>query len=210
MEETDRAGSQPTEDDRTLRFYSAQAPAYVSRGTGGVSRHLDEFLRRLVPGARVLELGCGGGLDAAAMLAAGFAVDPTDGVPEIAAKAAERLGRPVRVMRFDELEAAGEYDAVWANASLLHVPRPALPGVLKRVWRALKPGGLHFASYKAGGEEGRDRHDRYFNYLSAEEAEDVYRSAGDWKFLSLTEYQGGGYDPGVTGPWIALTLQRPG
>jgi hypothetical protein len=37
--------------------------------------------------------------------AAGFDVDPTDGTPEIARKAEERLGRSVRVMRFDELDA---------------------------------------------------------------------------------------------------------
>jgi cyclopropane fatty-acyl-phospholipid synthase-like methyltransferase len=48
----------------------------------------------LQPGARILELGCGGGRDAEAMVAAGFEVDPTDGTPEIARKAEERLGKP--------------------------------------------------------------------------------------------------------------------
>lgn len=198
------------QDDRTLQFYSERAPVYAGSGAAGVSRHLEAFLARLSPRARVLELGCGGGRDAEAMIAAGFRVDATDGTPEIAAQAAQRLGRPVRVMRFDELEAVGEYDAVWANASLLHVPRPALPEILGRVSRALVPGGLHFASYKAGGREGRDRHDRYFNYLSADEAREAYRLSSDWKFLSLTEYQGGGYDPGITGPWLAITVQRAG
>jgi hypothetical protein len=57
------------------------------------------------------------------MLQRGFDVHPTDGVPEMARKAEIRLGRRVRVMRFDELDSSEEYDAVWASASLLHVPR---------------------------------------------------------------------------------------
>ena len=75
------------------------------------------------------------------MLDRGFDVDPTDGVPAMAAEAETLLGRPVRIMRFDELEAAAAYDGIVALASLLHVPRDDLAGVLARIWRALKPGG---------------------------------------------------------------------
>ena len=80
------------------------------------------------------------------MIAAGFDVDPTDGTPEIARKAEERLGRCVRVTCFDELDAREVYDAIWANASLLHVPRSSLPEILALVFEALKPDGLHFAA----------------------------------------------------------------
>ena len=190
-------------DARTLAFYAAEAPVYSASGPSGVSRHLDHFLDRLPAGAEILELGCGGGRDAAHMIVRGFAVDPTDGVAEIAAQAEARIGRPVRVMRFGELDAVGRYDAIWASASLLHVPRGDLPGVLARIHRALKPGGLHFASYKGGGREGRDRFGRYFNYFAREELESVYR---DW--LDLTEGLGGGYD-GVQVPWIQITVRRP-
>ena len=150
-------------DPATLNFYAAEAPVYAASGPGGTSRRLAGFLARLGPGARILELGCGGGRDAAAMLAAGFEVDATDGSPALAAEAERRLGRSVRVMRFDELAAVEEYDAVWAAACLLHVPRAGLSGVLARVRRALRPGGLHHASYKAAGAEGRDRFGRLFN-----------------------------------------------
>ena len=196
-------------DDRTLQFYSAEAPVYISSGKGRVSVHLEGFLKLLPKGAKILELGCGGGRDAEAMMAAGFDVEPTDGTPEIAAKAAERLGRPVKVMRFDELEAVGAYDAVWAKASLLHVPREALSSILARVHRALKPGGLHFASYKGGGEEGRDAYGRYFNYLSREDLVGAYRRSGDWETVSIDEFLGGGYQAKTKGPWIAITARRP-
>ncbi|QCB53144.1 class I SAM-dependent methyltransferase [Sphingopyxis sp. PAMC25046] len=194
-------------DAPTLAFYAAEAPVYSASGPSGVSRHLDHFLDRLPAGAEILELGCGGGRDAAHMIARGFAVDPTDGVVEIAAQAEARIGRPVRVMRFGELDAVGRYDAIWASASLLHVPRGDLPGVLARIHRALKPGGLHFASYKGGGREGRDRFGRYFNYFAREELESVYRDAAPWDWLDLTEGLGGGYD-GVQGPWIQIAVRR--
>ncbi|TFU01294.1 class I SAM-dependent methyltransferase [Polymorphobacter arshaanensis] len=194
-------------DDATLAFYAREAPDYVASGFDGASRHLPGFLQRLKPGARLLELGCGGGRDAEAMLQQGFDVVPTDGVPEMAQKAAERLGIPVAVMRFDELVADTEYDAVWAHASLLHVPRAGLVPVLASIHRALRPGGLHFACYKAGGTEARDRFDRLNNHLSLEQARAAYRAAAPWRIIETQSYMGGGYD-GVQGPWISIIVER--
>jgi SAM-dependent methyltransferase len=198
-----------SQDDQTLQFYSEFAPTYVASGADGMSPHLPGFLESLSPGSRILELGCGGGRDARAMIAAGHHVDPTDGVPEIAGKAEELLRIPVRVMRFEELDASAVYDAVWANASLLHVPRPALPAILMKIREALKPGGLHHATYKGGGQEGRDRHGRYFNYLSSDEVVQMYERSGSWEILSVSDYLGGGYDSGVQGPWVAIMARKP-
>lgn len=194
-------------DPQTLQFYADEAPVYTASGAGGVSRHLPYFADRLPPGARILELGCGGGTDAEYLIARGFAVDPTDGVAAIAAKASERLGRAVRVMRFDELEADAAYDAVVASASLLHVPRPALVGILARIHRALRPDGWHLATFKGGGREGRDRFGRYFNHLAVDEAATHYRAAAPWAQVEIEEGTGGGYD-GVQGPWIKVIARR--
>ena len=196
-----------TFDEQTLDFYSTEAPIYVAGGAGGISRFLHEFLDLLDSGSLILELGCGGGRDSEAMIQRGFAVDPTDGVVAIAAKAEERLGRPVRVMRFDELNAVEAYDAVWANASLLHIPSVGLPSILARVNDALKPGGHHFANYKSGGTEGRDRLGRLFNYLSADQLLAAYAVSAPWEVVRLEEYQGGGYEGG-TGPWLAVTVRK--
>jgi SAM-dependent methyltransferase len=192
----------------TLGFYADEAPVYAASAKSGVSRRLDAFLQRLDPGARILELGCGGGLDSQAILDRGFQLDPTDGVPEIALQAEARIGRPVRVMRFDELDAVDAYDGVWAQACLLHVPRVALPDILSLVFRALKPGGVHFASFKGGGREGRDVFGRYFNYVTADEVVAAYERSADWDILSVTEYLGGGYEGGQ-GPWTAITARKP-
>jgi SAM-dependent methyltransferase len=195
-------------DPATLAFYADEAPVYTASGPDGAARHLPEFLARLQPGARILELGCGGGRDALYMLERGFDVDATDGTPEIAAQAEQRLGRPIRVMRFDQLDSENEYNAVVASASLLHVPREGLQDVLRRIWNALRPGGWHIASYKGGGAEGRDRFGRYFNYLAAAELRATYAEAGAWDEMDILSGMGGGYD-GVQGPWHIITLRKP-
>lgn len=194
-------------DRQTLNFYGTEAPVYTASGPGGVSRFLQGFMDRLPPGARVLELGCGGGRDSEAMLRNGFDVLPTDGVPEIAMQAEARLGRPVRVMAFDQIDFVEEFDAVWANASLLHVPRSALGNVIALVHGALRPGGIHFANFKAGGTEGRDEHGRYFNYLSLDQMIAAYRGAADWEMVESSEYIGGGYQQSQI-PWVSIIVRK--
>jgi SAM-dependent methyltransferase len=196
-------------DADTLRFYADEAPVYTASGPQGSSRHLSSFLDRLQPRSRILELGCGGGRDSELMIRRGFVVVPTDGSAEIARKAEERIRTPVRVMRFDELCALEEYDAVWAHASLLHVPRSGLTAVLRLIWRALRPGGLHCASFKGGGEEGRDRFGRYFNYLDLPELLVIYDASGAWEVVTTDQYMGGGYGRSE-GPWAAVTLRKVG
>jgi SAM-dependent methyltransferase len=197
-----------SDDKATLRFYAEKAETYVASGPGGATSHLQGFLKRLTPGARILELGCGSGRDAEAMIKAGFDVDPTDGTPEIAREAEARLSRKVRVMRFDELDASEAYDAVWAAASLLHVPRTALPHILGLIHKALKPGGLHFASFKAGGLEGRDDHGRYFNQLERAEVLDLYRTAAPWEVEDVLDTIEDGF-LGKRSPWVSITVRKP-
>ena len=194
-------------DPRTLEFYATEAPDYHARSKAGINCDLPAFLERLAAGSLILELGCGSGRDAAYMEAQGFWVEPTDGVAAMAALAEQRLGRTVRVMRFEDLAAASAYDAVYASYSLLHVPRSSLVDVLARIWRALRPGGWHMATYKSGGAEGRDMLDRYFNYLSPAQAEAYYRAAGEWQLLEMTEGVGGGYDDRPSS-WVNVITRK--
>lgn len=194
-------------DAGTLGFYQREAPNYTASGSQGQSRHLDEFLDRLQPGARILELGCGGGRDAAHMVKRGFAVDPTDGTPAMVRKAHERFGLPARVLRFDELDAEADYDAVWAHASLLHCPSAQLPSVLAGIDRALKPGGWHYANYKLGNGEDRDTLGRLYNFPSAGWLTARYEVVEGWDIVDSKRYLGGGFD-GVQRDWLALTVRK--
>jgi len=194
-------------DPDTIAFYQARAPHYVLKFGQAHSYQLDPFLDRLPPGARVLELGCGGGQDSAQVAARGFSVDATDGTPAMVAKANERWGVGARVMAFHELEAEAAYDAVWAHACLLHCPRGALPNVLGRILRALKRGGWHFASYKLGEAEGRDNLGRFYNFPDAEWLTAQYGALSGWRIAETRRYTAGGFD-NVERDWIDLVVQK--
>jgi SAM-dependent methyltransferase len=195
-------------DRATLAFYQERAPHYVLTFGQRHSYQLDGFLDRLPPGARVLELGCGGGQDAARMKARGFDVDATDATPAMVAKANERWGVGARVMAFDELDAEGAYDGIWAHASLLHCPRAALPAVLARITHALKPGGWHFASYKLGEAEGRDALGRFYNFPDADWLTAQYAAIPGWHIAETRHYQAGGFD-NVMRDWIDVIVSKP-
>jgi len=186
-------------DEDTLHFYRRNAQAYAEREIAAHTR-LTRFLALLPPGANILELGCGAGAASAQMLAAGFEVCPTDGSPEMAAEASRRLGRPVETLLFHDLDRIEAYDGVWANACLLHVPRAELAQVLTLIWRALKPGGHFYASFKAGDAEGRDRLDRYYNYPSPDWLRATYSSAGNWSSFSIETGKVRGFDD----EWAAM------
>ncbi|ODT71053.1 MAG: SAM-dependent methyltransferase [Pelagibacterium sp. SCN 63-23] len=195
-------------DDTTLSFYASQATAYVEHGADAAPPpELFAFIADLAPGAKVLELGSGSGRDAAAMLAQGLDVHPSDASPELAALAERRLGRTVRILRFDQLTEAAAYDGIWASASLLHAPASELTDDLARIHRALRPGGLFVASFKAGAGEGRDRFGRYYNYPDAETLLAHYRAAASWTSCILKSIAGSGYDNQPT-EWLWVTARR--
>jgi len=180
-------------DEETLQFYRSNAESYAEREIAKHTR-LTRFLALLSPGAKVLELGCGAGAASAEMIARGFDAEPTDGSPELAAEASRRLGRPVATLLFHDLDEVEAYDGVWANACLLHVPRPELGQVLTLIWRALKPGGHFYASFKAGDADGRDTLNRYYNYPSPDWLRATYSSAGNWDSLSIESGEVRGFD----------------
>jgi SAM-dependent methyltransferase len=113
----------------TVRAYDAHADGYAEAAADLVPPPAVERLAsQLPPGSRVLEIGSASGRDARALEEAGLRVRRTD----VSAAFVERLrddGYDADVLdpltdRLDEPAAPGTpYDAVWANASLLHVAR---------------------------------------------------------------------------------------
>ena len=196
-------------DEATLQFYQSNAEAYAKRTFTSRQARLTAFLALLPPGASILELGCGAGGDTAEMLARGFNVRPTDGSPEMAGVAARGLGRRVETLLFHELKDVEAYDGVWANACLLHVPRGQLASVLALIRRALKPGGVFYASYKEGDADGRDTLDRYYNYPSQDWLRATYAEAGSWSSLSMERGEVRGFDDKMA-PMLFVVARKSG
>lgn len=164
-----------TEDDlgpdrATLALYDEKAADYADRFRKlEATPRLSAFIAQLPPGARVLDLGCGPGTAAAAMQAAGLEVDALDASAGMIALARERFGLDARLGTFDEVEPDATYDGIWANFSLLHAPRAAMPGHLARLYQALAPGGLFHIGLKLGEGEERDSLGRFYTYYTEAE-----------------------------------------
>ncbi len=194
-------------DPATIAFYQERAPHWVFHSGEAHSHQLDTFLDRLPPGAAVLELGSGGGRDAAHIRQRGFAVDATDATPALVTRANQAFALDARVMAFHELDAEGEYSGVWAHACLLHCPREALPDALARIHRALVPGGWHFASFKLGEAEGRDLLGRLHNFPPPEWLIAAYEAAGF--VIDARHIYAGKASDGTQRDWIDLTVTKP-
>lgn len=177
-------------DPQTLEYYQRDAKTYAAHRGPIDFPPLMRFVESLPNNAKVLELGCGGGQDASILLKAGMDVTVTDGCPAMAELAARNLDRPVLVLRFDEIDAVAAYDAVWANACLLHAPAGALPAILGRIHRALRPEGLFCATFKGGESGARDTLGRYFNFMSAESLEIVFRESAPWRAVEVEQSAG--------------------
>jgi superfamily II DNA or RNA helicase/SAM-dependent methyltransferase len=137
--------------DETARFYREFATAFFESTVGvDMSSIRDRFVGHLAPGSRVLDAGCGSGRDAKAFFLQGFRVSAFDASPELATLASEYCGFPVAVRTFEDVTEIHAYDGIWCCASLLHVAPAEMPAVLGRLWSALAPGGVLYASFKHG------------------------------------------------------------
>ncbi len=162
-------------DRQTLDIYAQEAPKYAGRNRKErADGFLEPFIAMMPPAAVVLDLGCGGGWAAALMQDKGFDVHALDASPEMAALAQEKLRRQVRVASFESVDEIDTYDGIWASGALLHVPKGAMPALLARLVRALKPGGLLLATFKAGEGEARDKIGRFYAYYTLAELEALF------------------------------------
>lgn len=166
---------------KTLEYYNRNAREFAE-GTSGVdfSGIQNRFLSHLPEGALILDFGCGSGRDTRYFLGKGFRVEAADGSEELCRLASVYTGIPVKQMLFQELEETEKYDGIWACASILHLRREELPEVFRKMYRALKPGGILYVSFKYGDFEG-ERNGRYFTDMTEETAEELLESVPELK-----------------------------
>jgi SAM-dependent methyltransferase len=152
----------------SIAYYDGNAAAFFA-GSVGADMSIDRarFLAHVPRGGAVLDAGCGSGRDALAFKTLGYAVAAFDGSAEMARRAGEHAGLPVRHLAFADVAWREAFDGIWACASLLHVPHADLPGDLTRLAQTLRPGGVFYMSFKYGRSD-RFVHGRYFNDMTEE------------------------------------------
>ena len=161
----------------TLLYYEKNAEFFTDTTFNADMRDVrSRFLEELPEGAYILDLGCGSGRDTKAFLEKGYRVDASDGAEELCKKASALTGIPVKCMLFQELEAVGVYDGIWACASILHLPQKELADVLCKIAVALKKNGVLYTSFKYGSFEGM-RNGRYFTDFTEDSLREFWERA---------------------------------
>ena len=196
-----------SQDAETIRIYNDKAGDYAALADASKPMpRLERFLNTLPAGGHVLDLGCGPGRAAARMAARGFQVTAMDASAEMIARAARHPGVTPWQASFDALQSQAEYDAVWANFSLLHAPRAQMPTLLRAIHTALKPAGRFALALKLGLGEARDSLGRFYSYYQEDELRGLLTSAGFTPGQTST-----GNDKGLDGStsdWIALSALK--
>lgn len=193
-------------DRVTLDVYDLRAGEYAQvTASEGPDETLRVFMAGLPAGGRVLDLGCGPGASAWWMAEAGLQVEAWDASEGMVKLAQAQSGVVARLASFDDLagEPEASFDAVWANFSLLHAPRRALPRHLSQISRVLRRGGAFHIAVKEGTGERRDRLGRLYAFYSEEELRGLLVEAG----FAVGAFRRGrdrGLDGGLS-DWISVT-----
>ena len=141
-------------------------------------------LLRPQAGERILDLGCGDGALTRRLGEVGAIVVGVDSSAEQVA-AARAAGLDAHVMSGETLTFDDEFDAVFSNAALHWMRRPA--AVIAGVWRALKPGGRFVGEM---GGEGNVHHIMTALVAALDRRGLDGRAAVPWYFPTPAEYRG--------------------
>lgn len=172
-------------DITTLDYYNNNAQAYIKDTVGvDMSSRQDRFLKLLPQGAHILDFGCGSGRDSKYFLERGFKVTAIDGSAEFCKHASLYTGLSVKQMYFQDLAEVGVYDAVWACASILHLPKNELEMVLGKIRDALVAGGVLYTSFKYGDFEG-PRNGRYFTFMTEPLLQKMLAKVGSFEVVEM-------------------------
>ena len=112
---------------------------------GKVPTALQEYARKLAPGARVLIPGCGSAYEAAYLAGQGFdvlAIDFSPAAIEVARRNLAGFGDIVRLADFFAVDFAQPFDVIYERAFLCALPRKMWSGYADRCAELLKPNGV--------------------------------------------------------------------
>lgn len=150
----------------TVHYYNEHADSFI--GTTQ-SVDMDNIYRQFIPlipqGAAILDAGCGSGRDALNFKKMGFDVEAFDASAAMAEASSRLLEQKVPCCMFLEYTSEKRFSAIWACASLLHVPYVELSKTFQHLKQFLTESGLFVVSFKYGDSE-RQQEGRYFTDMN--------------------------------------------
>lgn len=176
------------EQRQNMSVYNATPSRYDAKYKESFEKYGKPDAERFVSmlnGSKILDVGCGPGhfleffrekeLDA-------LGIDLSDGFIELCSS----KGLNVRKMDLEEpLLYPYSFDGIFANMSLLHLPRERVQRAVDKLARLLKPNGLFFVAVKEGTKQGMEvddenpPHQRWMTYFTDEEMKSFFAKKFD-------------------------------
>lgn len=201
--------------DLTINYYEQNATELSRRYE---TTALDTFHRLLQQtcraGARLLEIGCGSGRDAARAVADGFKVTALDGAENLLNEAArlhpELAGSLHHLLLPAKLPFAdASFDGFFSVACLMHFNDNEIGQIISEAARVTAAGGSGLVSVPAGRNDidagGLDQHGRVFNVMPADSWVSLFRQHGFTAEPGPVEPDSLGR-PGIS--WITFILKK--
>ncbi|MGJ3237621.1 MAG: class I SAM-dependent methyltransferase [Anaerolineae bacterium] len=172
----------------TIPYYDQNGQAFFDR-TVNINLHTlyETYARYLPANAHILDAGCGSGRDSKAFLKRGYAVSAFDASKTMVQLAREYTGLPVKQHTFAEMTYRSQFDGVWANASLLHLPYKRLPATFDKIAQAIKHHGMVFMSFKVGQGEHKAPDGRHFTHFDEAHLRDLIAQFPEFLIESILQ-----------------------
>lgn len=160
------------------------------------------FAERVPAGARVLEIGMGGGADLDLLAEAGYEATGSDASSVFLQRYADRGGRcPTLQLDARLLDTDQRYDALFSNKVLQHLTLDEMAASLRRQAALLEPGGVAFHTLWRG-EDCEEHHGMLFTQYTRARLEELLPES-----LEIVELVT--YDEMAPGDSLWVLLRRP-
>lgn len=184
--------------DRTTRYYSDHYQEYVDK-KGGAEKdclpYLENFFS-LLTGKKVLEIGPGLGFESFHFINRGYNYTAVDSAEEFIKALKQKylninpsqvnfLNKDIRNINFP----TGNFDGIYAQASLLHIPYGCMRRVLTNCHNWLMPRGILYTSFKEGTDQEVLNDGRHFTYFTKDSFKPMYKHLFNLEDFSISPAQ---------------------
>lgn len=181
------------ETNKTIDCYNGNAHQYFSNTVNvDMTECCDRFLKFVVPGGRIIDIGAGSGRDIKYFKDKGYIAEGIDASEEMCQLASDYSGAEVLCERIQDWHPQEKYDGIWANASLLHLSFDEIEEFVCWASDYLNPNGVFYISIKKGIQTGCDSNGRFFTDFCEKKVQQIV--AKSIAFIVIDSWE--------TGRWI--------
>jgi SAM-dependent methyltransferase len=163
----------------TLDYYNQTAEKFHTNRTPNYWESELKIFHELLPSGKILEIGCGSGIEAKKLIDQGYTYVGLDNSLSMLKIAKANLPEGNFVCAdLRDSSINGKFDGFLAIASLLHISKNEMLPALATIKEYLSPQAIGIIVMKQGeGEETNDR-GQFYNYYSPDEYSHVLKQVG--------------------------------